>query len=55
MARTTETPDVVRSDIWQVAEQDGEARWPLYKTALFVVTSSVLLWSGIFALLVWLF
>ncbi|MCL6606697.1 MAG: hypothetical protein K6T74_01265 [Geminicoccaceae bacterium] len=54
MARTTETPDVDRSNIWQVAAPDDEQRWPLYKTAFFVVTSSVLLWSGIFAVLGWL-
>ncbi len=54
MAQITNTVDVGRTTEWHSAERDDEVRWPLYKTALFVVASSALLWSGIFALVGWL-
>lgn len=54
MAQTTKTLEIERATAWEVEERDDEARWPLYKTAIFVVASSAVLWSGIFALVGWL-
>jgi|GEM_PF-6821047 len=54
MAQITKTLDVDGATECDTANRDDEARWPLYKTALFVLASSALLWSGIFALVGWL-
>jgi hypothetical protein len=54
MAQTSRTAEVDRPAAWGVAERDGEERWPIHKSALFVVTSSAVLWGGIFALIAWL-
>lgn len=54
MAQSSRTLEIDRSAAWSRAERDEEGRWPVHKTALFVVTSSVLLWAGIFALFAWL-
>ncbi len=54
MAQTGRSLELQEQTSWATAEPDEEARWPAHKTALFVVTSSVVLWSGIFALIAWL-
>lgn len=54
MAQTGRTLELEQRATWAGAEQEEEARWPVYKTALFVVTSSIVLWGGLFALIGWL-
>ncbi|MCS6778741.1 MAG: hypothetical protein NZ555_03435 [Geminicoccaceae bacterium] len=63
MARSTQALELDQPAGWQ-PQQDAawtseaaqeEERWPLYKTALFVIASSAALWGGIFALIGWLF
>lgn len=62
MARSTQALELDRAAEWQAREEaafaadaaNEEERWPLYKTALFVIVSSAALWGGIFALIGWL-
>ncbi|MCS6879026.1 MAG: hypothetical protein RMK73_01290 [Geminicoccaceae bacterium] len=61
MAQNTETLELEAPGIGEARDGGGyaideleEERWPLYKTALFVVTSSALLWAGIVAFIGWL-
>lgn len=54
MVETSRTLGLDRPAAWSVAGQDEEERWPIHKTAIFVVGSSAVLWAGIFALIGWL-
>ncbi len=61
MAQPPSTLELERATHWPVGEEsrwaseDGEEeRWPLYKTVIFLLTSSALLWSGIIAFVRWL-
>lgn len=54
MVQTSKALELDRPAAWSAAGQDEEARWPVHRTALFVVGTSAALWAGIFALIGWL-
>ncbi len=54
MAQTGETLELERPTGFQAAARDEDERWPVYKTVLFVVTSSAILWGGIVAVIAWI-